>query len=40
MLARLGIFDVSAATLDVLDRTPNGSMRWALAINSPEHHLT
>ncbi len=39
MMERLGIFDVSATTHGVLERTKDGALRWALAVNSPEHHL-
>ncbi len=38
-MERLGIADVSAQTLAVLDQANSGWQRAALAINSPEHQL-
>lgn len=38
MLATLGVFDISPTTADVLGGTPDPHERWALAVNSPEHH--
>jgi uncharacterized protein (DUF1800 family) len=40
IMERLGLFDVSANTTSVLDAAPNIPTRLALAINSPEYHLT
>ena len=39
IMNRLGIFDVSADTMSVIDSVPGVGGRIALAINSPEHHL-
>ena len=39
MMERLGLYDVSAATAHVLDQADDPQLRWALAVNSPEHHL-
>jgi len=40
IMQRLGLFDVSPNTTSVLDTAPNVPTRIALAINSPEYHLT
>ncbi|MCH7668277.1 MAG: DUF1800 domain-containing protein [Acidobacteria bacterium] len=40
ILGRLGLFDISSNTISVLDNAPDATTRLALAINSPEYHLT
>ncbi|GBE24380.1 hypothetical protein BMS3Bbin02_00651 [bacterium BMS3Bbin02] len=40
ILRRLGLFDVSPNTTAVLEAAPTVPIRVALAINSPEYHLT
>jgi uncharacterized protein (DUF1800 family) len=39
LMARLGLFDISEPTRNVLDSVPPGGGRISLAINSPEFHL-
>lgn len=39
LMARLGLFDISEPTRNVLDSVPPGGGRLALAINSPEFHI-
>lgn len=38
MLERLGLHDVSATTSSIVSAAADPQIRWALAINSPEHH--
>ena len=39
MLQRLGLYDVSATTSDVVNAIEDPHLRWALVVNAPEHHL-